>query len=246
MLCTWWVYICGSNVSGGEQASLSTKADFACCSPRPAPRAPFACTPDLHGPPTCPTVLTPGNCTGTNSSTTKESRPWAANPFPLASWPQWSGPTNKHSAWHLLYLDNTDPVVSVTCHSEQIYPMHLSPSPSSPLNQSGKKKKKERLVIYHSVLCCSQLHPLCSPSLWHNGELFLWYDLPGPGLGWGDWGDAHSQGPASALPLPWLCDLHSVKLYQLLFLSVVVIWGQVLHQMFLCCFSICCQKPLYA
>lgn len=109
-----------------------------------------------------------------------------------------------------------------------------------------KKKKKERLVIYHSVLCCSQLHPLCSPSLWHNGELFLWYDLPGPGLGWGDWGDAHSQGPASALPLPWLCDLHSVKLYQLLFLSVVVIWGQVLHQMFLCCFSICCQKPLYA
>lgn len=30
MLCTWWVYICGSNTSGGEQVSLSTKADFSC------------------------------------------------------------------------------------------------------------------------------------------------------------------------------------------------------------------------
>lgn len=45
MLCTWWVYICGSNVSGREQASLSTKADFALW-------LLFACTPSLHGPPT--------------------------------------------------------------------------------------------------------------------------------------------------------------------------------------------------
>lgn len=30
MLCTWWVYNCGSNAGGGEQASLSTKADFTC------------------------------------------------------------------------------------------------------------------------------------------------------------------------------------------------------------------------
>lgn len=239
MLCTWWVYICGSNASGGEQASLSTKADFAC------------------GSSSLPILLAcMGLSTGSNLSLSPNTRELhqyqQLNHERVKAMDSQSIPVSfmitrlrfPQQAFCLMSSLSRQYRSSCLCNLLlwADLPMQLFPPPTF----EPVRKKKKRLVIYHSVLCCSLLRPLCSPSLWHNGELFLWYDLPGPGLGWGDWGDAHSQGPASALPLPWPCDLHSVKLYQLLFPRVVVIWGQVLHQMFLCCFSVCCQKPLYA
>lgn len=191
MLCIWWVCICGSNVSGGEHVGLNTKAGFACGS-SPLPVL-LACLVLSLLAPACLSALTPTNCTDkTNSSATKESRPQAASSFTVASRHKvdlekmtlnvqrranLQGSPNKHSAWHLRHQDNRDPVVVslCTCHSEQISPG--THPPSSPPNQSGKRLGTTQCSVAH------YFRPLCLPSLWHNGELFLCFDLPGPGLG---------------------------------------------------------------
>ncbi|EGW14031.1 hypothetical protein I79_016852 [Cricetulus griseus] len=124
MLCTWCVYICGSNVSGGEQVSLSTKADFACgCSPLASllaclgipPGPNFSFSPNTH-------ELHPYqqlNDKGVKAMGSQFIHISLMTPkvdlekmtLNVQRWASLQGSPNKHSAWHLLYLDNRDPAV---------------------------------------------------------------------------------------------------------------------------------------